>query len=106
MSSGKNKAFTDRAREIVVDEYNALLPDDKTHDMYISKDDVNIVWFSKTLQNWKALVATALPDDQLYFEVTYDGDKKRAYVDIYDKIKNVVVLDDPNDHMIFGSQNE
>ena len=51
-----------------------------------------IVWFCKTLQNWKALVITTLPDN-MYFEVTYNGDKKESYIDVYDKTQNVVVTD-------------
>ena len=54
--------------------------------------EVFIVWFSKTLQNWKALVASTLPD-QKYYEVTYDGDARQTYIDEYEKVKNVVIRD-------------
>lgn len=53
---------------------------------------IYLVWFCKTLQNWKALLSTDIPDG-LYYEVTYDGDKQQAYVDTYSKIGNVCVLD-------------
>lgn len=53
---------------------------------------VYIVWFSKTLQNWKALLSTTLPD-QMYYEVTYNGDAKEAYIDAYKKFNNVKVAD-------------
>lgn len=49
-----------------------------------------VVWFCKTLQNWKALVST----DSLhgfYWEVTHNGDKDETYVDRYVKEKNTVV---------------
>jgi uncharacterized protein DUF6275 len=52
-----------------------------------------IVWFSKTLQNWKALVSTTLPDLR-YYEVTYNGDKREMYIDTYTKIANMVIPDD------------
>lgn len=55
----------------------------------ITEDDVYIVWACKTLQNNKALAATRLPDD-MYYEVTYNGDKKECYLDAYKKEKNVV----------------
>jgi uncharacterized protein DUF6275 len=55
--------------------------------------DTFVVWFSKTLQNWKALVSTTLPDGK-YYEVTYDGDQKRTYVDAYVKFDNQTVTDD------------
>ena len=54
----------------------------------IDMEDVYIVWFSKVLQNWKALAGTH-HGDGLYYEVTYDGDKDAAYVDAYKKWQNV-----------------
>ena len=53
-------------------------------------EDVYVVWFSKTLQNWKAMVSTILEDD-LYYEVTHNGDKGETYLDTYRKINNVAV---------------
>lgn len=46
-----------------------------------------IVWFSKTLQNWKALVSTTLPD-QMYYELTYNGERSELYLDAYKKFEN------------------
>lgn len=51
-----------------------------------------IVWFSKTLQNWKAFVSTSIPDGR-YYEVTYNGDKQEAYIDTYEKVSNRAVKD-------------
>lgn len=56
--------------------------------LLIDNEEVFVVWFSKTLQNWKALVATK--NTHLYFEVTHNGDKQETYVDMYDKISNTV----------------
>lgn len=52
--------------------------------------EVYVVWFSKTLQNWKALVSTTLPDG-MYYEVTYNGDKDEAYLDAYKKVDNLTI---------------
>ena len=52
--------------------------------------DVYVVWNCKTLQNNKALLSTNMPDN-LYFEVTYNGDKKELYLDAYRKEKNVCI---------------
>jgi hypothetical protein len=53
-------------------------------------DDILIVWFSKVLQNWKALVYfTGSPG--WYFEVTHDGAKERSYLDVYIKHDNRVI---------------
>lgn len=73
------------ARKIVLDYANEHI--DKTDNVQITLDNVFIVWFCKTLQNWKALVSTTLPDG-MYYEVTYNGDKKEAYLDAYKKFEN------------------
>ena len=57
----------------------------------LTEADIYIVWFSKTLQNWKALLSTDIHDG-LYYEVTYNGDKHSAYVDTYKKQSNTVVF--------------
>jgi hypothetical protein len=54
--------------------------------------EVYIVWFCKTLQNWKALVCTTLKDGQ-YFEVTHNGDLRETYIDTYVKTENRKILD-------------
>lgn len=50
-------------------------------------DDVYIVWSCKTLQNWKALISTTLPDG-MYYECTYNGDVNEMYLDAYKKFDN------------------
>lgn len=49
--------------------------------------DVYIVWYCKTLQNWKALLSTTLSDG-MYYELTVNGDKDEAYLDAYKKWDN------------------
>ena len=56
----------------------------------ITIDNVYVVWYSKTLQNHKALLSTT-NEDGLYFECTYNGDKEEMYLDVYEKIKNKVI---------------
>lgn len=73
------------AKEVVLNYANKHV--DKTDNVQITLDDVYIVWFCKTLQNWKALVSTTLPDG-MYYEVTYNGDKKEVYLDAYKKFEN------------------
>lgn len=80
-----------KARHIVLDYVKAHL--DKTDEHPIGLVDIYVVWFSKTLRNWKALVSTTLPDG-MYYEVTYNGEKKEAYLDAYKKFENVVVPDE------------
>lgn len=59
-------------------------------------EDMYIVWFAKTLQNWKALVSTDVVSG-VYIEVTYNGDKSEAYVDFYRKVSNSAI---PVSHLI------
>lgn len=55
--------------------------------------EVYIVWFSKTLLNWKALISTTLPD-KMYYELTHDGANYCTYLDAYLKIDNRKVMDE------------
>ena len=66
---------------------------DKPDSIQIEINDVYVVWFCKTLQNWKALVSTTLPDG-MYYELTYNGDKNELYVDCYKKWENFVIRKD------------
>lgn len=81
------------ARKIVLDYANEHI--DKTDNMHITLDNVYLVWFSKTLQNWKALVSTDLPDG-MYYEVTFNGDKNEAYLDAYKKFENRKITELPH----------
>ena len=80
-----NEEFLRKCMEIVRDYTNEHL--DKTDNKEIALDDVFIVWSCKTLQNNKALLSTKLFDG-MYYEVTYNGDKKEIYVDAYKKFEN------------------
>lgn len=63
-----------------------------TEDEKVAFSAIKVVWFCKTLQNWKAMVADISPDG-MFFEVTYNGDKKETYLDAYKKIENVRIPD-------------
>lgn len=55
--------------------------------------EVKTVWFCKTLQNWKGLFVTNLIFDPSYYEVTYSGEKRETYIDVYKKVDNVCLRD-------------
>lgn len=74
----QNDAMLDRAKELVVRYFNEQ--SERTDNFKLTKDDVFIVWFCKTLQNWKALVSTTVSDG-MYYEVTHNGDKNETYLD-------------------------
>ena len=79
------KEFTTIVKATVADYTNAHL--DKTDGKKIAADDVFIVWMCKTLQNSKALASTTLFDG-MYYELTWNGDKKELYLDAYKKFEN------------------
>ena len=83
-----NNEFQVLVKKVVCEYANAHL--DKTDGKTITPDDVYIVWLAKVLQNNKALASTAL-NDGMYYELTYDGDKGRCYVDAYKKRENFCV---------------
>ncbi|MDO6346539.1 DUF6275 family protein [Streptococcus sp. GP0011] len=60
-------------------------------------EDCFVVWFSKTLQNWKALVSTNKITSSEpcgdYAGITHNGDKKETYVDVYTKVSNRAIKD-------------
>ena len=83
-------SMMDKARKIVMDYFNAHV--DATDKKQITMDDVYVVWFSKTLQNWKALVSTTVSDG-MYYEITHNGDKGETYVDVYKKWENYKITE-------------
>jgi hypothetical protein len=85
-----NEAMMNRAKQLVVDYFNAHV--DVTDGKKLTMEDVFIVWFSKTLQNWKALVSTTVSDG-MYYEITHNGDKNETYLDVYKKWDNKCIPD-------------
>jgi hypothetical protein len=83
------KEFVELVKKTVADYANARL--DKTDGKRITENDVFIVWMCKTLQNSKAMASTTLVDG-MYYELTYNGNKKELYVDAYKKWENFCVI--------------
>lgn len=83
--------YQEKAKQIVIDYYNEHV--EKTDNKKLTESEVFVVWFSKTLQNWKALISTTISDG-MYYEVTHNGDKKETYLDAYKKWENVCVNDE------------
>lgn len=81
--------YVDKAKRIVFD-YVVAHPD---VDPGITMDDIYVVWFTKTLQNWKAVISTTIDDDQIY-EVISNGDQGEIYLDVYKKQENLVINDE------------
>ena len=81
---GKN--MDNKAIQIVTDYIKDHL--DKSDTM--PDFEVFVVWKCKALQNWKYLMSSTLFDG-MYYEITYNGDKKEFYFDAYKKWENVCI---------------
>ena len=79
------KDFVALCKKTVAEYSNERL--DRSDCKRITEDEVFIVWMCKTLQNSKALVSTTLFDG-MYYELTYNGNKKELYLDAYKKWEN------------------
>ena len=77
--------YVQQARELVCDSINAELGPDE----YMELEDVFVVWFCKTLKNWKALISTTWTGAP-YYEVTHNGGTGETYVDIYTKERQII----------------
>lgn len=64
--------------QMVIDYYRNDL------ELMLTPEEVYIVWKCKTLQNWKYMLSTNVPDTR-YFEITYNGNKEEFYFDAYIK---------------------
>lgn len=82
--------FIPKAKELVADYTNQHTDISDGDGRIITENDVYVVWYSKTLQNAKALLSTPLPDG-MYYEVTLNGDKNEIYFDAYKKFHNTKV---------------
>lgn len=84
----KNNDFENLCIKLVKDYANEHL--DKSDNVVVEEKDVFVVWICKTLQNNKALLSTTLLDG-MYYEITYNGEKKEIYLDAYKKFENRVI---------------
>lgn len=80
-----NKQFQELAVKTVKDYFNNR--SEKTDKFILTEDDIYVVWYCKTLQNHKALLSTNVSDG-MYYELTFNGDKKELYLDAYKKWEN------------------
>lgn len=84
--------FMIACKNMIID-YFTKNKDTTDKDIEMKIENVFVVWSCKTLQNNKMLLSTTMPDG-LYYEITYNGDKHEAYVDVYKKWENYVVKEE------------
>lgn len=80
---------------VVADHINERNENNDSNAKKVRSEDLYVVWFSKTLRNWKALVSNDIEEGR-YYEVTYNGDRDEIYIDDYIKSVNVCVDKDGN----------
>lgn len=85
-----SNVLINKAKRFVVEYFNSRV--EKTDAFQLTEDQVFVVWFCKTLQNWKAMVSTTVTDG-MYYEVTYNGVRREAYIDAYKKWENKCIPD-------------
>ncbi|MDE7422783.1 MAG: hypothetical protein K2N51_03690 [Lachnospiraceae bacterium] len=86
MKNYGSKEFIELCKKEVAKYFNENK--DKTDkNQNLDSDDIFVVWYSKTLQNHKALLSTPISDG-MYYELTYNGDKNELYFDAYKKWEN------------------
>lgn len=66
---------------------------DKDYQKNVDELQIFTCWKNKTLQNWKYLISTNLPDG-MYYELTFNGDKKEWYFDAYKKFDNECISEE------------
>lgn len=89
---GSPEDFQHKAKRLVKDYIDGKLRKGPNYYDSLPAYEVYVVWFAKTLQNWKALLSTTM-QDSMYYEVTYNGEKHETYIDAYRKVENIVVKD-------------
>lgn len=77
-----------QAKALVVQNYNEHR--DSRRSPMLNMDLVYITSFSKTLGSWKALVGSTVVRGLLW-EVTFNGEKNEAYIDIFKRLNHVKI---------------
>lgn len=87
------ESLVESARETVFNYVKDKLEKTDTH-VTFALDEVYVVWFGFVCGNYKALVSTTLPDG-MYYEVTYNANKRETYIDAYKKFNHEIIPDEP-----------
>lgn len=86
--------FLSICKKKLVEWYNESHQDSVYIHQEIDLSQVYVVWSCKTLQNYKALLSTAVSGDGIYVEFTYNGDKQELYMDVYHKLVNQKITEE------------
>jgi len=77
----------------VVDFFNDFRNDGVAE---MTLDDVYILFYTKLLNSWKALVTTTV-GDEIYYQITYNGETEETYLDVFTKAYNFCITKESAD---------
>jgi hypothetical protein len=80
--------FLSTAKQMAVDNYNRSRDAERSPELQL--DQVFIVWYTKVLGNWRALVGSPVIKG-LMWDVTYNGHRSECYVVVFKKLNEVRV---------------
>lgn len=84
---------TEKAKQIVKDYIDMLYTSKSENSPNdLPAYEILLVWFAKTLKDWRAVITTTLVDGMIY-EVMYDGEKNETSLKAYHEIQNMVISD-------------
>lgn len=84
-----NEAFIERAKDLVVQYISEHF---EKPEVPAQLYHVFVVWNAYILGNIKCLISTDRKDG-MYYEVTYNRDKREIYFDAYEKVRNTAIMD-------------
>lgn len=89
-----NEAFIERAKDLVVQYISEHFekPEVPAQLYHVQLYHVFVVWNAYILGNIKCLISTDRKDG-MYYEVTYNRDKREIYFDAYEKVGNTAIMD-------------
>jgi hypothetical protein len=80
--------FVEMAERLVVENFNSHRKPDRSPEL--SKDGVNMIWFTKGIIGYKAMFSSPLARG-LIWEFTYNRPKQEMILDVYSKLNNTKV---------------
>jgi hypothetical protein len=79
--------FLTKAKTVVADNYNKHRKPE--HDR-IPANSLEVVWYTRLLDSWKAVITTPAVKSLLWM-VTYDDSTGKTHLEFYKKLTNVVI---------------
>lgn len=76
------------AKKAVLDNYNESR--DEAHAPALTAEDLFLIFYSRTLQNWQVVITSPIAR-RLLWDVTFNKYRNEVYINVYQKINTVKV---------------